>query len=286
MVYIDRMSLEDVGDNPRRLAEAVLEQADITSKHVPIHDIAQAVDIIEIREENLINFEGALITTPGKADGIILVRRDAPKYRKRFTIGHELGHFLIGYHQPIGGRFECTSADMRKTSSVASNRALKMEVEANRFAAELLMPRKLIQRSMKTWSEPEISHIISISEDYHVSKEAAARRYVELIDEPLAIIFTKNNTVRYWLKNKEFPTLNIRSNSKVFQNCLTSTFQDQANNPSDLILSEVDFWLRDGSEGSIFEQVLIQQDGHRMTLLSFDPSNEEDSDWEEPRFRK
>jgi len=59
--------------------------------------------------------------------------------RRRFTAAHELGHFLL--HRGAMGRFR---ADTDATLQEADGRvADEMEREANRFAAELLMPAEV-----------------------------------------------------------------------------------------------------------------------------------------------
>src|SRR5439155_18530777 len=56
--------------------------------------------------------------------------------RRRFTAAHELGHFIL--HRAVMGRFRAdTEATLREADEEVADR---MEREANRFAAELLMP--------------------------------------------------------------------------------------------------------------------------------------------------
>ena len=57
---LDRIALEDVGAEPRRLAEAILRQLQYRSGRVPIETIARALGITEIRVEPLSNLEGCL----------------------------------------------------------------------------------------------------------------------------------------------------------------------------------------------------------------------------------
>lgn len=287
MVAIDRMELEDVGDNPKRLAAAVIEQTGISSGYVPVQEIARASDIREIREAPLIGFEGALVATPEKRDGIILVKKGASEERTRFTIAHELGHFLIGYHRPVGGKFECTSKDMRAIQFKASDRAAKMEVEANRFAAELLMPRNTLVPWIKKVCDVDLRHILSLAKDYRVSKEAAARRFVELIDEPIAIVFSNDGLVRYWLNNDGFPSLDLRHNSRLPEKTLSATFEKSTGSISQMTETDQESWLRNEVDGVLCEQVLLQRDGYRMTLLSSELQEIDDEDvWDAPRFRR
>lgn len=59
-----------------------------------------------------------------------------PLPRRRFTAAHELGHFVL--HRATMGRFRAdTDATLREADEDVMDR---MEREANRFAAELLMP--------------------------------------------------------------------------------------------------------------------------------------------------
>src|SRR5262245_61704543 len=110
---LDRMALDDVGANPRRLAQAIHEQLGKGKGPVPIREIAMALDIDEIREGSLTNIEAALITTPERGSGSILVNLNSSRQRRRFSIGHELGHFLNPFHQPTSPEgFHCSRSDM------------------------------------------------------------------------------------------------------------------------------------------------------------------------------
>lgn len=62
-----------------------------------------------------------------------------PVPRRRFTAAHELGHFVL--HRATMGRFRAdTDATLREADGDVTDR---MEREANRFAAELLMPAEV-----------------------------------------------------------------------------------------------------------------------------------------------
>jgi hypothetical protein len=77
----------------------------------------------------------------------ITVNADQPETRKRFTIAHELGHFL--YHKHLIGDGVGDSKAFRSTNRQRyHNTAIgpKQESEANQFAATLLMPKSLVER--------------------------------------------------------------------------------------------------------------------------------------------
>ena len=65
----------------------------------------------------------------------ISVSRYDPKVRQRFTIAHELAHFLL--HKDI---IDQTENGITDTILYRSNAPLKIEFEANRLAADILMP--------------------------------------------------------------------------------------------------------------------------------------------------
>jgi len=69
----------------------------------------------------------------------IWVRSDESALRCRFTIAHEIGHHLL---HSDGAAVLCRPADVDQVAATERAR----EREANRFAAELLMPEGLVAR--------------------------------------------------------------------------------------------------------------------------------------------
>jgi len=67
----------------------------------------------------------------------IRINRHEIAERQRFTLAHEIGHFIL-HRSLIGGG---VVDDTMYRSALSSRR----EVEANKFAAELCMPRNLIE---------------------------------------------------------------------------------------------------------------------------------------------
>ena len=135
-LVLDRMAIEEAGANPQLMAEAIHSQLGDLSGAVPVHLIALALDIDEIREEWLTSFEGALITTAEKGYGSILVNKGSSWQRRCFTVGHELHHLLNPYHRQTADiGFECRREDM--IVAVGDSGHFRQEAEANSFAIEL-----------------------------------------------------------------------------------------------------------------------------------------------------
>jgi hypothetical protein len=99
---------------------------------------SRAVRIDDLETEG---FEAALITDELKSSGTILVASNRARQRKRFSIAHELGHFLIPSHLPRPGEPSlCSPQHLGLHNLKEDDRRRRIEAEANRFAALLLMP--------------------------------------------------------------------------------------------------------------------------------------------------
>lgn len=91
--------------------------------------------------------------------------------RQNFTIAHEIGHFALGHLTPDKPVF-------RDTSEVFTGRVKDwQEVEANRFAAELLMPEKLVKSSIQ---RDGVNRIQDLAARFGVSQSAMHWRLVNL----------------------------------------------------------------------------------------------------------
>ncbi|MGB8064805.1 MAG: ImmA/IrrE family metallo-endopeptidase [Candidatus Sulfotelmatobacter sp.] len=134
------------------MATAVLEltPGQIIAKHQ-----AQApVDVVAIADELGINVwetktfpssvSGKIFKDPvngGRSGFSILVNAGHSLFRKRFTIAHEIAHFILH-------RKRLESGELIDDAMYRSGVSAKEETEANRYAAEILMPYSLIRSLM------------------------------------------------------------------------------------------------------------------------------------------
>lgn len=88
----------------------------------------------------------------------ILVNEDDPDVRARFTIAHELGHYYL--HMKDDSRQFVTSFRRDKSPR---------ERAADKFAAELLMPKKLVEREYRKMVIPVSD---TLAKKFNVSKPA------------------------------------------------------------------------------------------------------------------
>ena len=269
-VTLDRMAIEEVGLNPQRLAEAIHDQLARLDGAVPIYEIAAALDIDEIREQPLSNLEAALVTTPERDRGRILLNSRSNRQRRRFSLSHELLHFLNPTHEQTStDGFHCTPRDMRLSSGdKVADRHRRQESEANSFAIELLTPRYRLKPFLG--GTPELAQVVSMAEEFDISREAAARRFVELHPDDLAVVFCKDSRFVYVACGRDFPRLSLLAGAqcdlgKSVQGTI-SGFDEVA--PDD--------WLHAPQPGGeLLAQTLWQANGHSITLLRADRSGDD-----------
>lgn len=292
MIKVDRIELADIG-NSVEIAKALIDQIPDLDLPIPVREIAHAVDIVDIKPLTVSGFEGGLIVPDDKSFGSILINNKNSSRRQRFTIGHELGHYLNPWHNPgSSGQFLCTSRDMIASQYKPNEKRQRMEVEANQFSAELLMPQRFIQADIDGLKEAELDHISSLADKYDVSKESMGRRYIEYQDEPCALIFSRNGIVSYTVKSQYFPRLEVWEKGDLIpHDTKTRDCDDQPGCSSNWQEHASDVWLCDNSKyESLYEQVLIQENGYRITLLTLGEKVDEEEEeliesWT-PRFKR
>lgn len=152
----------------RRKVEETVQQLLASQKldkpPVPVERIArlQGVRIFLQSLDNSIS--GFLYRDSNQA--VIGINTHHPKVRQRFTLAHELGHFLLHQEEKVhvDHGFQIQLRDDLSSQGVDES-----EMEANLFAAELLMP--------KTFLEADLKRIRSLHIDDDAALANLARRY-------------------------------------------------------------------------------------------------------------
>ncbi len=106
---------------------------------------------------------------------IITVNALDPATRQRFTLAHELGHYmlhrhLIGVGEGVDDDRAYRSTDVGKYHNTRIGP--REETEANRFAANLLMPRDLIDHHRKQLGD----NVADMADLFAVSRRSMAIR--------------------------------------------------------------------------------------------------------------
>lgn len=129
----------------------------------------------------------------------IMLKAGQWRGQRRFTLAHELGHFAIPQHAQSTVR-QCLEDDL-STVNVQS----AIEREANEFAAELLMPRKIFVDDIRDLL-PSFRHAIDLASpsQYDVSVTACALRWIELSTQPCALVCIEEGRIKWKWLNKHF----------------------------------------------------------------------------------
>jgi Zn-dependent peptidase ImmA (M78 family) len=156
----------------RKQVSELLRDNKVTRSPVPVERIAQNLGIevkFEAAEDNL---SGALIRKP-KGRVVIGVNSDHHANRQRFTIAHEIGHFILhkGMKLHVDEDFRINLRD----GSVNDE-----EIDANAFAAELLMPTEFIERDIQKLSRIDSGSVDTLARRYQVSSRAMEIRLTNL----------------------------------------------------------------------------------------------------------
>jgi Zn-dependent peptidase ImmA (M78 family) len=123
-----------------RRAIAVLKDSGVSEAPVPVERIARRLGA-QITYES---FEGEISGMLYRNRGTTVIgvnSRHAPT-RQRFTVAHEIGHLLIHKGQPV-------FIDRFVRVNWRNGESNREEVQANAFAAELLMPRALVRKAIE-----------------------------------------------------------------------------------------------------------------------------------------
>ncbi len=261
MLRLDLMELADLV-RPEQLVDEILKQNPQLPLPVPVVELATLAGITKIESLSSQGFEGTLISNAEKTAGAIFYNGTVPRSRQKFTIGHELGHFLLPWHRQL--TFECTAEDI-------SSRARKdWEIQANQFSAELLMPTALVKPRLHAMRDPELAHVQELSAQFEVSFEATARRLVELSDYACAVVFSKDNVVRYWARSEYFgEQIAVRKGDNL---PYMSPSKQAVSDPEEWHELIASWWIKERDDEnapeSIYEQTLCQESGYKVTLLS------------------
>jgi Zn-dependent peptidase ImmA (M78 family) len=208
------------------------------------------------------SFDGALLRIRDAQRGCIVINSGIrEESRKRFTLAHEIGHLVLPGQQEVSApckqqRIENWDADLYRP-----------ELEANRFAAEILMPRGLIAEFVQ--SEPSLESIRSIAQLCGTSLTASAVRLITLTPHRAAVVWSQNQKI-LWSKLSEGFVRWIRK-GQVRKNSFAAQCYRKQSVPDQLAPVPASAWLHEKGlqEGAqIWEQsVGLKNYGAVLSLL-------------------
>jgi Zn-dependent peptidase ImmA (M78 family) len=172
---MNKQKLEQI----EKRADEILRETNAWQIPVPIDHVARRLSLTT--EAGILgeDISGALVVEKGR--GAIGYNSTHARVRQRFTIAHEIGHYVLHIKNPLQSRLFVDGyvAFRNDESSVGND---WQEVEANAFGAALLMPANLVreeikQRKLDLDDEDDLN---TLAKQFHVSPAAMSYRLINL----------------------------------------------------------------------------------------------------------
>ena len=146
--------------------------------------------------QDLNGFEGMLKANKARTKWLILYNcAVSSEGRKRFTIAHEFGHYLLHRHRQ--SEFQCGDEDIESGDGNGKD----VEGGADKFASTLLMPLDDFRRQVD--GQPVTFDLLGHCADrYGVSLTAAALRWTEIAEHRAVLVASRDDHM-LWAKSNE-----------------------------------------------------------------------------------
>jgi hypothetical protein len=193
--------------------------------------------------------------------GIITVNSGIPEEgRKRFAIAHELGHFEL---HAVSQLILCTEEDM-----YVWNENKGQEIDANEFAASILMPKDMFTQHFKR-GQPNMEVVRDLARKFTTTLTATALRYVQLSLEPCAVVISRDGIIKWYKKSTSFD-YHVKVGEKLSPDTYAFDFYDGMDLPDKPKKAPACAWLAGDIDGEsqVFEHSLaLRTYGVVLSLL-------------------
>lgn len=277
-------------------AELLLKELGIEQLPVNPFEIAEKLDIaMQPLPESAGGASGMLVHVSG-VFGIGYPTHIDNEGFKRFSVGHELGHYRLPGHVDA-----VLDASGKHLSQAGFRSADRYEQEADHFAAALIMPTSQFSATARRAGDG-LKAIEILKEQCEASLEATAIRYAQTSRDPVAVIRSEGGFIDYGFMSdplKDFPGLDwIRKGTPLPAGSVTADFNRDIDNITRARRADAESSLQDWFNGphrqEIIEEVVgLGRYGKTITVLSGmespDEVEDEEQDLEESwavRFRR
>ncbi len=257
---------------PEDFARALIKRFDLAVP-VDLYEFAGKIGL-RIREVESRGFEGAIVRLWNKPTGIIALRRDVREPgRKRFTVAHEIGHYVLPGH----GKYErsCKGEDIEAWRGGTP----RQEIEANRFASELLLPTAHVRRIVQA-QLASIETAKYLNSNLQTSLTAALLKTVEVTEERCCVVLSTDNTIDWARPNETFRHY-VRKGEKLSTDSLASRLMRSGEEREAAAMVPAAAWLDDSKiklDARVHEDSIFQPRYNSvLTVLTItDPLEEND----------
>ena len=247
--------------NAEQEASKIIEKYGVaSSEHIRLKDIAFDLGV-NVIEGNLKAAAASLVKI-GKHATIRVSNDNFYEYRNRFSIAHELGHFVLKHGISI--QRVCSDEDMMNWYKKSE------ETEANFFAGELILPKSLIEKRCDV-AEVDFRPIKQLSKEFRSSLTATAIRFVRFCPEICAVVFSKDARVKWFYGSEDWWPF-IQIGSKLDARTVAYSFFKGKTLPDDPIEVDADAWVEeDGLDEIVEHSVSSKYLNFVLTILWIEP---------------
>ncbi len=272
-------------------AQNALERHGLLSLPVDLDALAERLGIVVAPMSPSVTGISGMLARVGNTFGIQYATYTGNVGFERFSLAHELGHFLVEGHVD---HFTSEGQVLHKShAGFVSDEAY--EREADHFAAGLLMPSKLLKAELRGQREG-LPSIERLRKRAKASFTAAAIRYARVTDDPVAVVCSVGGTVRFCFPSDGLKELRgalwLPPGSRIPADTATdhvgrmgAVARRGHRRESECCLSD---WFEDVRPIELREEVVgLGFEDRVMTVLSaldVDEDPDEEGEWE-PRFR-
>jgi Zn-dependent peptidase ImmA (M78 family) len=150
--------------------------------------------IVKIRD--LSGCEARIVGKGNKC--VISINSNSNTQRQRFSIAHELGHWML--HR--GENFICRSEDIDNPQGSSKPK----ERQADNYAANLILPQFIISKHIKKFSKLDFETIRHIAQEFSTSLTATSIRIIEGNYFPALVIYHTQERRKWFKSSKDVPS--------------------------------------------------------------------------------
>ena len=158
-------------------AERLLTACGIKTLPVDVELVAAHLDLRVLRQDLGPDISGLLIRSASGTQ--ICVATKHAEVRRRFTIAHEIGHHVLNHQFEPGTHVHVDRGNYISQRSVRASEGIDpKEVEANQFAAHLLMPTERLHAEVRRFRGGPLFdfHVELLAKKFKVSEQAMTIR--------------------------------------------------------------------------------------------------------------
>jgi Zn-dependent peptidase ImmA (M78 family) len=145
---------------------------------VNVYDVARELGLRVVSANLGEDVSGLLITNDDSS--IVCLQATDAQSRKRFTLAHEIAHYVLGHQFERGEHVHVDHGNYISQRGLRASTGLDpKEIEANQFAATLLKPPQLLRAEVQKRMGKQAlldSHVSELARVFEVSEQAMTIR--------------------------------------------------------------------------------------------------------------